>query len=173
MRHLVIITSALTVLFVLSACESTPKPTEEPPLESLGDVDSLAVLIHFEHSVVGVSRESLERDVLEALQRAGVRVSRGGPPYLHVRMYSRAGAATVTGQDSPHGSAASWHFGMWVDQSSEYRRDSGPLTNLCPYESAIWSRGGTGPAAVGELPRSLRAWLSDFVVDYRAANTAG
>jgi hypothetical protein len=172
MRRLAIKISALAVLFVFSACESTSKPTEELPLESLEDVDSLAVLIHFEHSVVGISRESLERDVLEALRQAGVRVSRGGPPYLHVRMYSRAGAATAAEQDS-RGSPASWHFGIWVDQNPDYRRDSGPLTNLCPFESAVWSRGGYGRAADGELARSLRSWLSEFVEDYRAANTAG
>lgn len=172
MRRLAVITSALTVLFVLSACESTPKPTEELPLESLQEVDSLAVLIHFENPVVGISRESLERDVLEALQQAGVHVIRGGPPYLHVRMYSRAGAATSAEQDS-RGSSASWHFGIWVDQSPDYRRDSGPLTNLCPFESAVWSRGGYGRAADGDPTGYLRSWLSEFVEDYRAANTAG
>jgi hypothetical protein len=173
MRRLALFASALAVLSALLSCDRMPEPKGEPSLESLNDVDSLTVLIHFENSGVGIGRGTLEQVVIEALHNAGVGLSQDAPPYLHVRVYARAEAATVSDRDTPRGPPTSWHFGIWVDQNRDYPRESGPLTNICPLEAGLWSRGGTGPIAEGRLPDSVRTWLAEFVEDYQAANTDG
>ena len=170
MHRVATVALALTVLSALSACAGDFESSEEPPLEGLGDIDSLSVLIHFEPSGVPISREKLEHDVLGALEQAGVGVSREGPPYLHVRVYCRCGEPTVSEQDIPSSQPASWHFGIWVDESEGYTRVWGPLPNICPSGPLLWSRGGTGPVADGKLLDFIQMWLSEFVADYRLGN---
>jgi hypothetical protein len=170
MRRLVLAAFVLTLLSAISACDSTSDPSDVPPLESLSGVDSLTVLIHFERSGVPISREKLENDVLEALEQAGVGLSRNGPPYLHVRVYCRCGEPAVSDRDTTWGGPATWHFGIWVDQSHGYRRVWGPLANICPSGPLAWSRAGAGPVAEGKLLESIQMWLYEFVVDYQAAN---
>ena len=170
MRSFVVAALTLSMLFALSACASRSRSSGVRPIENLSDVDSLSVLIHFEKSGVPVSREMLEHDVLDALERAGVRVSHAGPPYLHVRVYCRCGEQTVSDQDTTLSHPASWHFGMWVDQSVEYSMVWGPLPNICPSGPLVWSRGGSGLVTDGTLVDFIEMSLSEFVDEYRATD---
>jgi len=158
---------SLTVLLFVVACVNSPAPSVVYPLGSLSDIDSLTVLIHLEQPCAGVGGETLRLEVGKALERAGIAASHRGPPYLHVRAYSRAGTSTVSDDETPEQLPGSWHFGMWIDNTLGYDNVSGPLTNICPQESALWWRGGTGSLADGLLLDSVRIWLSDFVADYR------
>ena len=170
MRRVVTAALVLTMLSVLAACANKFNSNTTFPLPPLSDVDSLTVLMHFERSGVPISQTGLENNVLEALEQMGVGVSRDAPPYLHVRVYCRCGEPTMSDQDTTRGDSTSWHFGMWVNQSAEYSRVWGPLQDICPSGPIMWSTGGSGAVADGELSDFIQTSLSEFAEDYRTAN---
>jgi hypothetical protein len=170
MRRVVTAALVLTMLSVLAACANKSNSDTTFPLEPLSDVDSLTVLMHFERSGVPISQTGLENNVLGTLEQMGVGVSRDAPPYLHVRVYRRCGEPTMSDQDTTRGNSTSWHFGMWVDQSAEYSRAWGPLPDICPSGPLMWSTGGSGAVADGELSDFIQTSLSEFAEDYRTAN---